>query len=341
MGAALGMESADLNLAEVERALRRNPTPFGFFTAVRLLERMRPQRTPVGGFGDPDDEVARFSAHNSLTFPASEIQELELEDDAPSRMSVNFMGLTGPLGVLPHVYTQLAIERSRNRDDALAEFLDIFHHRMLSLFYRAWEKHRFTVRYEKEGTDPVEDHLLDLVGLGLEGERSRSPVAAEALAFYAGLLAPVQRSAVALEQVLSDYFAAPVSVEQFVGGWYPIGERDQCELDEPVPASRLGGGAVVGDEIFDPQGRVRIRIGPLKRALYERFLPTGDAHAALRNLVRLFAHDQFEFELQLVMEQSDVPGVMLGDPEERALGWTTWIRATDRAAHADETVLTL
>ena len=90
--------------ARLERMLREEPTRFSFFQAVRLLSRLRAARAPVGGWADPSTEVLRFSASTSLGFPASEIQSLALPDesrngaDAPARMTVNFLGLTGPQG---------------------------------------------------------------------------------------------------------------------------------------------------------------------------------------------------------------------------------------------------
>lgn len=350
------MEGADLNVVLLERALRDGPHGFRFFAAVRALERLRPDREPVGGFVDPDDEVARFGVPASLAFPASEIQELELgedDDDAPARMQVNFMGLTGPSGLLPYAYTQLLIERERERDTAAIAFFDIFHHRIISLFYRAWEKHRFDVRYERSArtapppgerwrSDPLTEHLLDLAGVGPELGAGTDRTRRYPLAWYMGLLAPQQRPAVALEQMLCDYFGVPAKVEQFIGGWYTVARHDRCELDDGTPSSRLGLGALVGDEIFDAQSRVRIRLGPLTREQYDAFLPDGSAFAALRRLAKLFSHDQFEFELQLVLKQEEVPGVRLGTPpSEQRLGWTTWAVSRPRREDADETVLVL
>ena len=37
----------------VERVLREDPTSFSFFQIVRLLERLHPDRAPVGGWADP------------------------------------------------------------------------------------------------------------------------------------------------------------------------------------------------------------------------------------------------------------------------------------------------
>src|SRR5690606_8343348 len=119
------------------------PNSFSFFQAVRILQAARPDREGVGRFVDPSREVVRFGAHRGIGFPASEIQTLEADGDRPLRMRVNFMGLIGPMGVLPHHYTLLASERSRTKDSAYGEFLDLFHHRLISLFYRAWEKSRF------------------------------------------------------------------------------------------------------------------------------------------------------------------------------------------------------
>ncbi len=335
------MEGSDLNLALVERALLEDPHSFGFFAAVRALERLHAERAPVGHDSDPASEVVRFGVPAALAFPASEIQALDVPDDEPARMTVNFMGLTGPSGVLPYVYTQYLIERVRENDRSAVEFLNVFHHRIISLFYRAWEKHQFTVQYEKSGADPLTTHLLDLGGLRADGDAGTGAIRTHAFAFYAGLLAPQQRSAVALEQLVSDFFDVPARVEQFIGGWYEVDRPDQCALDEPDEASRLGRGALIGDEVFDTQARARIRIGPLEKARYEAFLPGGSAHEALRSTVRLFCHDQFDFEIQLVLAREDVPGVTLGEGEEERLGWTTWMRTRERDTHADETVLSL
>ena len=342
MAAPSRVENA--GLGEVRAWLAAEPAAFEFFQAVRLLERLYPERARVGVFADPAAEVAHFSAHPSVAFPTSEIETLELPADGPARVVVNFMGLIGPLGVLPHHYTLLVAERLRARDRALQSFLDIFQHRIIALFYRAWEKYHFTAAYERDQRDRVTEHLLDLVGLGLEGGRRHLKVQSETLLLYAGALLPQPRSAVALQRMLEDFFAVPVDIQQFVGGWYRLDEPTQCWIGSETGASdRVGLGAVVGDEIWDQQARVRIRLGPLTRAQYERFLPTGADHAVLRALAQLFSHDQFEFDVQLVLAKDEVPHCRLGGDGERpaALGWGTWLKTVAGTRDADETLLTL
>lgn len=329
---------------ELEEELRNNPYSFGFFQAVRLLQRLFPERKGVGGFGDPAEEVARFSVDPIMAFPPSEIRSLEIGEGKPTQISVNFMGLTGPLGLLPFYYTLMVADRVRARDRTLKDFLDIFHHRIVSLFYRAWEKHRFYVSYERNQEDRVTEHLYDLVGLGLPELQNRTAVRDESLLYYAGLLAPQQRSAVALEQMLKDYFDVPVEIEQFVGGWYPLTVSSQCRLGEERDASnQLGLGAVAGDEIWDQQARVRIRLGPLTRAQYDQFLPTGDAYRPLQALTEFFSNRQFDFEIQLVLARDEVPACIIGAREEESvpLGWCTWMRSKPFVRDPDEAILTL
>jgi type VI secretion system protein ImpH len=340
------MEAPDLSAMDPAERLEADPNGFGFFQAVRLLERAHPDKAPVGGFADPADEVARFSVPPSLAFPASEIQALDATGDGPAKMLVNFFGLTGPLGVLPYHYTQLVAQRAQAKDPVMRDFFDLFHHRLISLFYRAWEKYRFSVAFERDQQDRLSAHVADLIGLAPERANAKpSPVRREALLFYAGLIASRQRSAQSLESMLRDYFGVPVTVEQFVGAWYPLGDEVLTRLDDDEAAGTagLGEGCPVGDEIWDQQASVRLRIGPLSRAQYEQFLPRGSAYQALKELTHMFGGDGFDFEVQLVLDRRDVPAAVLGAErgEGLPLSWGTWIRTTPFDRDPDDTILIL
>jgi type VI secretion system protein ImpH len=340
--AGAGMADGD-GLERVAAALREQPHTFGFFQAVRLLEKLYPERAAVGLFENPSRETVRFGVNPVLGFPASELQELRLDGEQPA-MKVNFMGLIGPQGVLPHQYSMLVAERLRVRDSAIADFFDLFHHRLLSLFYRAWRSARFTIAREEGEPDRLAQHLADLIGLGLESSRERLPFPDEALIYRAGLLAPQPRGAVALEQLLEDFFALPVQVQQFIGAWYPLETRDLSVIgEEDSDCARLGLGAVAGDEVWDHQTRVRVKLGPLSRSRYEEFLPGGGGHEALASLLRFYSHDQFDFEVQLVLASDDVAGLRLdgGSDSRQRLGWSTWICSAARQRDADETILHL
>jgi type VI secretion system protein ImpH len=209
---ASGEQRAPVDLEQwpIVEMLDREPYRFEFFQAVRLLTRMATERQVVGRFSVPSSEVARFGAHSSVAFPASEIQELERPVNGPAKMRVNFMGLTGPLGVLPLMYSEMVINRLRARDRTMRDFFDLFNHRIISLFYQAWEKYRFVIPYERGELDPFSHHVLALLGLGTPGMQDRQDVSDDSLLFYSGLLSLHTRSATALRQLLSDYFDVPL-----------------------------------------------------------------------------------------------------------------------------------
>ncbi len=327
-----GSQDLDVSRSFLGEELRAHPGRFEFFQAVRLMHRMLPDRAVVGRFSNPSREAVWFSANNLLAFPPSQIQTLDWSADGHARMKVNFMGLTGPMGVLPHSYTELIRDRNRAKDPTLQDFFDLFNHRMISLFYQAWEKYRFFVPYERGEEDRFSRYIMSFVGLGTAGLQDRQPVDDESFLFYCGLLGLQSRSAAALEQILADYFDVPVEIEQFVGAWHKLDPDNQCRMEGGTPYSdQLGLGAIAGDEIWDRQSRARIKLGPLTARQYRSFLPAGDAWEPLRAIATFFTGGELELEVQLVLRSDEVPACELRAQDETAplLGWLSWIKSGD------------
>ncbi|MGC0773946.1 MAG: type VI secretion system baseplate subunit TssG [Candidatus Acidiferrum sp.] len=336
-----GGSDSPVDLSEIEELLRSEPYRFEFFQAIRLLERLAPDRKPLGRFTNPAEEVARLGAHPSLSFPASEIQSIDWPEGKPPSLAVNFMGVTGPQGPLPHFYTTLILSRLRSGDKTLRDFLDLFHHRMLSFFYQAWEKYRFAVSYERGERDRFSHHLLDLIGLGTAGLQERLAVPDDAFLFFAGILGQRPHSAHALELLLNDYFEVPFQVIQLIGGWFRLDEATECCIGErSTPSEQLGLGAVVGDEVWNQQARARIRIGPLELDDYLDFLPNGTAYEPLRALLRFWTNEEIDFEVQLILKREEVPRCQLGAEGDGApqLGWVTWMKSKPMDRHPEETI---
>ncbi len=355
--------------AALVNRLVREASRFDFFQAVRVLEfHARRQaggdasarRLSVGQGGPPERELVRFKAHTSLSFPAGSVAHVKLggpNDELPPEMTVTFLGLTGPAGVLPVHYTSLVIDRVRQKDTALREFLDLFNHRVISLFYRAWEKYRFPFGYERHvldrfpsAEDGDSDHLelelsaaaadikddaftrvlYSLVGLGLPTLRGRLAVDDEAILFYAGLYAHRPPCAISLACELEDYFGLPVSIDQFQGQWLQLSEEDRSRTGGDGTGAnwnnRLGMDVIVGERVWDVQAKFRVRLGPLSYSEFCRFMPVGDALAPLADLVRLYVGPEFDWDAQPVLRADEVPPCRLapGDAAFR-LGWNTWL----------------
>jgi type VI secretion system protein ImpH len=330
MAPEIRTEDIDVALAKVRESLFNEPQAFDFFQAVRLLERLQPEKSPVGRYSHPRNEAVHFGVSPTLSFPASAIHGLESQPDQVPQMTINFMGLVGPLGVLPTYITELVAERKRAKDKTFLEFLDIFNHRLASLFFQAWNKNHFDIAYERDRSDEVTKILYALVGFGTPGLRGRQAIEDETLLYYSGLFSLIPRSAVALEAILEDQFNVSVHIEPFIGTWRSLGESDRCIFESEFPDSTtLGFGAVIGDEIWDRQSRLRIQIGPLDIEQYQAFLPTGSAWPQLQALVKNFAGPGLEFEVQLILRREDVPTLELRNPSEgkMLLGWHTWLNS--------------
>lgn len=344
MATASRTEDPGLNRSLIEETLREEACSFEFFQAVTLLQRLRRDTQPVGRFSNPEDEAVHFSVNNELAFPASQVQEISYGEDSPAQMKVNFMGLSGPMGVLPYCYSELVLERLRAKDKSLASFLDIFNHRIIAFFYRAWEKYRFPVTYYLGDEDLFTRHLFDLIGLGTPGLQERQVVPDDAFLHYVALLGEQSRSPSALEAILRDYFQVRVEIEQFIGAWYRLDPGTQCSMQEDYDDSeQLGRGAIVGDEIWDQRSRVRIKLGPMTLPQYRDFLPDGSAFEPLRAITRFFSNNELDFEAQLFLQQEEVPTCEVGfeGDEPPRLGWVTWLKSKPLDRNPGDTILRL
>jgi type VI secretion system protein ImpH len=318
---------------------------FEFFQAVRLLERLYPHREPVGRTAHPSREVVRFGAHLSLSFPASQLYEVEpgkgggAPEDGQPRMTVNFMGLTGPLGVLPRPYTELLLERVKQKDFTLRDFLDLFNHRLISLFYRAWEKYRLPIAYERGAGDDFTRYLSSLVGIGTPGLQGRSGVRDEALLYYAGLFNQRPSSASALQALLRDHFEVPVEIVQFQGDWFRLEPENLTRLG--TQNYQLGSSAIIGDRVWDRQAKFRIRMGPLELGGFRGLLPLEKGFSELSELTRLFVGLEYDFDVQLVLKARQVPACQLVTRDEGGprLGWSAWLKTQTFTQDVEDTVL--
>jgi type VI secretion system protein ImpH len=277
----------------------------------------------------------------SLEFPASQIYDLVPDDDGTPRMTVAFFGMAGALGVLPHAYTELLIERTRRQDRALWEFLDLFHHRLISFFYRAWEKYRFPIAYERSRRDPFTAYLFDLIGLGTDGLSGRMRLPDQGLLLYAGLIAQKPHSAAGIASILGHNFGIPARIEQFSSQWLTLDRAYRASLGSAN--SDLGTSLVVGERVRDRQSKFRVTLGSMSLERYLSFLPGGASFPALADLTRFLAGMELDFDVQLVLAAAEAPDCVLSDRPKSPplLGWTTWLKTRPLSEDASPVVLSV
>lgn len=307
---------------------------FSFFQAVRLMERLFAGKKPIGYHENPADEIARFHSHVTLSFPPSEIREIQRAPEGrkgdKAKVWVNFMGLAGPVSVMPTQYVSMLSDPAHRKEfEPLRSFLDLFNHRLISLFYRAWEKYHFAIAYERDRADSFSEHLFCLIGMGTPGLQNRLGVSDEILLFYAALLAQRPRSAVALAGILEDYFNVPVSVDQFEGQWFLMNEENLSRIGKDGYNRQLGINTILWDRFFDPQASFRIQLGPLTLPQFRDFLPDGRAYQYLVELTRFFVGEEFNFSLQLILRAEEVPSCILSTEGGGRLGWSMWLKTRE------------
>ncbi len=334
----------------IER-LRSEPQRFEFFQAVRLLM-AHYGRLPRRSNQDVLGQLIRFRSSVSLAFPPSEIESLEFKpDEMPGTeqpeateevtLTPSFIGMTGPMGVLPRHYTQHVAERETYyRDSTTRAFLDIFTNRAVTLFYKSWLRSRLHLQYEADRRNRFLPQILSLAGLGLRGLGDRNGggpggIADESLAYYAGALRERPHSAQRFAQVAADYFQVRCRVEQFIGSWLELPELERTALG--TGNCELGKTAFCGSRVWDRQGKMRLILGPLRRQQFDAFLPAGSASVNLRRLYRLMVGVTIDCEVRLILDGRDVARAALNvGPGNIRLGWNGWLASSPARSDAHD-----
>ena len=333
-----------------------DPRLYEFFQFVREQERQAAARHVerreslafLGTDAAPSKESLRFRVETSLGFPASSISRVQTSsreesadsaEDNPNQQRevfVTFLGLVGASGVLPEHYTATILQRLRQRDTVLQEFLDLFHHRILSLFYRAWVKYHLTAHFERARLTGEADHfttaLMSLAGYGSARLRNRTRNRDEVMMRYAGHFSHRPRTSGTLARILSDYFQFPARIKQFQGHWLRIARQDQTHLPKSDGRNgqfhQLGQNAVLGDRLWDIQTMFRLTIGPLPYRQFQGLLPNADLLERVAQFTRSYIGSELEFDIQLELKSGEAPGCRLGVPSaDHRLGWNSWLGA--------------
>ena len=315
----------------VAEQLFAEPYRFDFFQAVHLLERLMPRATRVGEGSGVRPEPVRFRSSLLAAFPASEIDRLRLgAAGEPPEMLVNFMGLAGGFGPLPPPLAEHVMARARAGDTAARDFLDLFNHRLVSLFFRVRAKHRPALARGTPADSNFALYLGALYGMALPELRGRLAFPDRALLHYAGLLAQVPRSLHGLERMVADYFGVAVTGEPLQGRWLAIDPVEQTRIGAGGRNRALGQGAVLGKRAWDQQAGICLTLGPLDLARFVDFLPGGAGHRRLQSMVAFYAEGALEPEYRLRLKAEEVPGTRLGRKRGAKLGWTTFLTTRPR-----------
>jgi type VI secretion system protein ImpH len=331
--------------------LQANPYGFGLFAALRVLEQSSARQPRLGESRKASDDIVRLGQAPHLSFAPSDVALATTHDDGRFHLEQYGFGVFGPNGALPLHLTELAYERRRHKEDGtVVDFLNLFQHRLISLFYRAWANSEPAVSLDRPETDRFRAYVGALIGLAPDSAHDADAVPDYAKLYRAGRFAQQTRSADGLEAVLVDYFGVPVEVRQFAGAWFDIPADLHCRLGE----QQLGISTTLGASTWQCQHKFEIVLGPLPRVDFSNFLPGAAGLTELHSLVRLYTNDEWAWQVRLLLRDVDIPGTRLGSAgparhdvgdcaeggASRAgnqLGWTSWL--SSRRAGAEDVVI--
>lgn len=316
--------------------LQKEPYRGEFFAVLRALECMYPDMSRLGRSSLPGDDPVRLGQEVSLAFPPSELAAFE--PGQPNRLMINFMGLLGPNGPMPLHLTEYVHDRLLHENDpTIAAFLDIFHHRMMSLFYRAWADCEPTVSLDRPESDRFSTYVAALIGFGMESLQSRDDMPDWSKYYFSGRLTSQTRNAEGLIAIVSDFFKSLVEIEEFVGQWIQLPDQSLCGLGVSRHTASIGVSATIGTRVWDYQQTFRLVIGPVDFEVFKRLLPGNEGLKRLTSMVRTYCGDEFAWELKLLLKCDEIPQIRLG--EQGRLGWTTWIKDRPHTVDTGDLVL--
>jgi type VI secretion system protein ImpH len=309
---------------DLQFALEREPWAFDFFQALRRLEAEHADKPRLGRSRRPSEDTIRLGQEPSLAFAPSTIAAFTRPAGRPPRLTIFALGLLGPNGPLPLHLTEYARGRSRSYGDAaLARFLDVFHHRMFSLFLRAWASSRPTVHFDRPEGDRFGVWIGAMFGQGSPAFANRDEIPDLAKRHYAARLSLQTRNAEGLEAIVEDFFGVTARVVPYRGTWLDIPPEARWHLGSFREGGELGVSTTTGARLWDRAQSFRLALGPLSLADYERFLPGGSALRRLSALVRNYLGDELDWDVNLILDRNSVPPFPLGGTTR--LGTTTWL----------------
>ena len=320
-------------------ALTAEPWRFEFFQALRLIECRFADRPRLGESTRAGDDPVRLGQAPELDFAPGSLAEWGSVEGVPlGRLLVRCLGLFGPNGPMPLHLTEYAHNRLHHeKDPTFARFADIFHHRMLSLFYRAWANARPVVGHDRPADDDFPHYVGALFGLGMETQWQRDAMADPAKFHFAGLLACQTRHPDGLRAIIRAYLGLATDIQEFVGEWMDIPVRDQTRLGVSPAIASLGFSTVVGARVWGCQHKFRIVLGPMEFAQYRALLPGGETLSELVAIVRNYIGDELAWDVKLLLKAEEVPP--LGLTGNSLLGWTSWSGERDSTTAADDLCL--
>ena len=321
--------------ADFWQKLEQEPYRYSFYHILRWLDARGETRKPLGRDSLPAHEPVRLRQEPSLGFAPSTLSQVNRNENGLPVISVLHFGLFGPNGPLPLHLSEYVRERIfHHRDHTLSAFTDIFHHRLITLFYRAWADAQSTVSLDRK-ENRFTRYVASLINQGEESMQHRDSVMDHAKYFFAGHLVRQTRNPEGLTQILSTFFNIQVNIQEFVPQWIKLEPNQQLQLGGSLG---LGQDTILGSAVRDAQHKFRLKLGPLSRQQFDSFLPGTKNANQLVHWLRQYIGIELSWDALLELDKNEVNGIRLGQATPLGLG--SWLgKRAPGLGHARDVII--
>lgn len=332
----MGGESVQ-RVHSLKKRLLQESFTFEFAQAVKLL-----LSNTKNMHGDILQDTLHFRTVALLSAPPSDIIRIRELPPGPGthgdcyQMVTTFFGLAGPHGPLPIAHTEEMIRRIKCHDNVMADFLDLFNHRLLSLFFFLAKKKSPTLSWLSPEHHLQGDVLTSLAGAS---KVQRKPLVPRSFIEVARFFWQRPRNAQGLRSVLENYFGVPCAADSFCGSWMPAPRALRTPLAKGLT---LGQRSLLGERVWSQNAGLRVTVCVASSEKLMAFLPGGKSHLHLVQMIKAYVGCLAFF--RLAFRFSCQPRWVLGGPADKVampmrLGWTSWLKAS--AQQAEQTRITM
>ncbi|WP_239373266.1 type VI secretion system baseplate subunit TssG [Snodgrassella gandavensis] len=296
------------------------PEAYNFFQFCHLLE-LHQINLRVPDLQSESELTLQFCAWPYLGFPASELKQALPESVYDYKLPVvftTFMGLIGTDGVMPNWLIAESAEKKDGMDN-LTAFLDIFHHRLMAMFYQIWKRFHYEFQYRENASDRLSQALLTLI-------HGRDTLDIDPR-YYLGVIKELNKknkNIFGLKEIVHYVIPAvsEVVIEEFIPVKYPV---TQLSLGTGIAFEN----AVLGRFLYDANSRIRISVKLNNYTTLNLLYENQPVRMILKTLVKKYVGCTLDVELMATLSADLLPlaklnatapqqlsaGVTVGQPE--------------------------
>ena len=303
------------------------PEAFDLDQLIYIVESIRTNAIALGEDSDPSREAIRIRSKFTMHQEGTEVDHITV-GNTPSRLpevTINTVCIGGLNGPLPIPFTEILLDQAKQKDFSGYHFLDIFHHRLVSMWHRLRKRTYPHLYKSPPTTTPLGKLQEDLSGFKQQGNIPHQ--------LFFDHFWRRSRSLVSLIQMIERFFNIKTSIQPFEGTWRTVDISEGSKIGIKGQFQILGKNAILGLRCWDQTAGFTITIYLLDWETTQQFLPFTDAslggenYSRLKQLLISYMGILPKVFLKLSLEPNQNKGTILN--KKYGLGWNSWLTGSN------------